>query len=199
MKKLLLCLLTMLFAVSAQATAITWRTGMLYVPVPATPGDSTAPANSGTEIAPGAQYSATVYFFTSSTAASAHLLDPESTTPFYQQPSVAGQGYLNQNSPTVAHWLQAKTSDVFLEQTLYYAYVVITSPMTTNGDESGYWELISAISNVQTAAGNMNYNFRDNGSAFATQSWQWVPVPEPATMALVGIGIVALGLRRRRK
>jgi len=27
----------------------------------------------------------------------------------------------------------------------------------------------------------------------------WVQVPEPATMALVGIGIVALGLRRRRK
>lgn len=201
MKKLMLSLMVVLFMTSVQAANIIWRTGTLYAPVS---GALTSNANSGTELANGAAYSATIYFFTSEANALSYLVDSESVTPLYVD---TGSGYKN-SIPLSQHWINNQTAgDVFSnsvsEENLkyYWAYVVITSPATTNLGEDGYWELTSSVVSFKMGgSGNETINIR-NLDGFNSQSWQWVgePIPEPATMALVGIGVAVLGLRRRRK
>lgn len=178
MKKMLTVVAIALFAIGAQAGAVSWS--VLNVNLPAS-GLTGGGLNSGTDLA-----NAVAYLYIGTAPVDLNALKSSVDAGSF---SIAGA----QDSAvtTALGAVGARQTGSFVSTTVS-AYLVVFTTAYTGAAWEGSFMIGNTITKTFGATGNQTYTY-----AFNSTSSTWTAVPEPTSMALLALGVAAIGLRRK--
>ena len=172
MKKMMMTLAIVLFAVAANAGSITWTSSGLKTALPN--GTFSTTALSG----------AVAYLFLGTPDATAIANSIANDT-------FTGSGNLA-SAFTATTGAITKMGVGSYVSTPVTVYMVIFDASTIAN--ANYFMISSAITQTFGASGNKTYTFVSSNGTLPSS---WTAVPEPTSMALLALGVAAIGLRRR--
>lgn len=178
MKKMITIVALALFAIGAQAGAISWSVFNVNVPASGVTGGG---LNSGSDL-----QNAVAYLFVGTAPVDLNALKSNIDSGAF---SIAGA---QDSAPTTAVGaIAARTTGSFVSQTVS-AYLVVFTTAYSGAAWEGSFMVGNTITKTFGATGNQTFSWTFNSTAST-----WTAVPEPTSMALLALGVAAVGLRRK--
>ena len=192
MKKLIIGAVAVLAAVSVNAAAVTWQSGVVFGPSDA---NGTLVANSAYRLADSA--TAAMYVFAIADATEYAKVQADGVYATYGDK--LGTAAASTSTHT-SYKFANLTTDGYAASSTAYAAILITY---TDGDGKDWWlENTAAVAindlGGDTSLGNLARYVGGLSSNGQIASWSTAAVPEPTSGLLMLVGLAGLALRRKR-
>lgn len=193
MKKIMIALATVAFAIGAQAATANWASGALFRAAGTTGGWNT----SAGAVANNMIVTMTAYYIDATTYDTVKGYSQADLVKYIEDNSLTAKGTAqNKNASTGKTTAVATFSDsTAAASTTYYA--ILTAEYTDADYGDMYMAAVATASVSATGTGTAANIFGGTTSG-GVRDWQAAAVPEPTSGLLILLGMAGLALRRRR-